>query len=366
MSDAENINQPKTHKKWPYFVGGTIFVILVSLAIIYIPQYQAGLYKSQVSNTGELTKAERIQLEKDAVDFANKARATLAQILGGLSILGTIGVALWSAKIAQAAQTNAETAQKNLKLTEDTAQKNLAHLESSKITERFSKAIELLGNKDSLDVRLGAIYALERIARDSQPDHWTVMEVLTAFVREKSKDNEQEHQKKLEQTPSAEFKLAADIQAVLTVIGRRKRRTEETFDQRLDLREAYLPKANLSNGHFEKAILHNAYLVRAYLWKTHLEEAELWHSNLENAVLKDAHVEKTKFCGTELKGVILCGAYLKEADFYCPNFEPILPVKNLDWSQLKEANLNDKPILPPDFAAKWDEEKAKTTPDKTE
>jgi hypothetical protein len=33
-------------------------------------------------------------------------------------------------------------------------------------------------------VRLGGIYALERIARDSESDHWAVMEVLTAFVRE--------------------------------------------------------------------------------------------------------------------------------------------------------------------------------------
>ncbi|WP_062294251.1 hypothetical protein [Nostoc piscinale] len=33
-------------------------------------------------------------------------------------------------------------------------------------------------------MRLGAIYTLERIAKDSAKDHWTIMEVLTAFVRE--------------------------------------------------------------------------------------------------------------------------------------------------------------------------------------
>ncbi|HXT93389.1 MAG TPA: hypothetical protein VN714_29505 [Trebonia sp.] len=42
---------------------------------------------------------------------------------------------------------------------------------------------EQLGS-DRLDVRLGAIYALERIMIDSERDHPTIVEVLAAFVRE--------------------------------------------------------------------------------------------------------------------------------------------------------------------------------------
>ena len=53
------------------------------------------------------------------------------------------------------------------------------------MTDRYTKAIEQLGS-DKLDVRIGGIYALERIARDSAKDHPTVMEVLTAFIREHS------------------------------------------------------------------------------------------------------------------------------------------------------------------------------------
>ena len=55
------------------------------------------------------------------------------------------------------------------------------------MTDRFTKAIEQLGS-DKLDVRIGGIYALERIARDSAKDHPTVMEVLTAFIREHSRE----------------------------------------------------------------------------------------------------------------------------------------------------------------------------------
>lgn len=51
------------------------------------------------------------------------------------------------------------------------------------ITERFTRAIDQLGS-NTLDVRLGRIYALERIAEDSPEDHPQVIEVLTAYVRE--------------------------------------------------------------------------------------------------------------------------------------------------------------------------------------
>ena len=50
------------------------------------------------------------------------------------------------------------------------------------MTDRYTKAIEQLGS-DKLDVRIGGIYALERIARDSPRDHPTAMEVLAAFIR---------------------------------------------------------------------------------------------------------------------------------------------------------------------------------------
>jgi hypothetical protein len=52
-------------------------------------------------------------------------------------------------------------------------------------TDRYTKAITQLGD-DKPDVRIGGIYALERVARDSKKDHPAVMEVLAAFVREHS------------------------------------------------------------------------------------------------------------------------------------------------------------------------------------
>jgi hypothetical protein len=55
-----------------------------------------------------------------------------------------------------------------------------------RITESFSKAVEQLGS-EKLEVRLGGIYSLERISKESPDDYWTVMENLTAFARERSR-----------------------------------------------------------------------------------------------------------------------------------------------------------------------------------
>ena len=63
--------------------------------------------------------------------------------------------------------------------------RNFTLSREGQVTDRYTKAIEQLGS-DKLDVRIGGIYALERVARDSARDHPTVMEVLTAFIREHS------------------------------------------------------------------------------------------------------------------------------------------------------------------------------------
>ena len=49
-------------------------------------------------------------------------------------------------------------------------------------SDRFDKAIEHLGS-GSRDVRLGGIYALEKLARDTPSEHSQVYDVLTSYVR---------------------------------------------------------------------------------------------------------------------------------------------------------------------------------------
>ena len=59
--------------------------------------------------------------------------------------------------------------------------------EQGQVTDRYTRAIEQLGS-DKLGVRVGGIYALERIARHCVRDHPAVMEVLAVFIREHSRE----------------------------------------------------------------------------------------------------------------------------------------------------------------------------------
>ena len=71
-----------------------------------------------------------------------------------------------------------------------------------RIIESFSRATEQLGN-DKIEVRLGGIYTLERISRESPDDYWTVMETLCALF-ESGHDGERRMQLHLELlTPTA-------------------------------------------------------------------------------------------------------------------------------------------------------------------
>ena len=89
----------------------------------------------------------------------------------GLLFVGAAGLffAIWRGFIANS---NART-----------ARQQAAIAEQGQITERFSAAVALLGNKGDATVRVGGIYALGRIARESiELDHVAVMQTLVNFI----------------------------------------------------------------------------------------------------------------------------------------------------------------------------------------
>jgi len=97
-------------------------------------------------------------------------------------------------------------------------------------------------------VRLGGIYALERIAKDSAEDRATIAEVLTAFIRGHAPWPPRPDQPR-EDTPIQEIAYlryrAADVQAALTVLGRHPSMTRS---QPPNLSDTDLRRADLSNA----------------------------------------------------------------------------------------------------------------------
>ena len=196
--------------------------------------------------------------EKDRVTAESAYRQTLAQMVGGAVLLGGL---YFTAQTLRVSQQTLQNSQEGLRISQE-----------GQITDRFTKAIEQLGKSgdENLAIRLGGIYALERITKDSaEKDHWTVMEVLTAFVRERAplKEQPQEESSGPGGTKTNQPRPAppTDIQAVLTVLGRRTRTYGKGESQRLDLSWTNLQGANLQGANLQAANLYHATLQGAHL-----------------------------------------------------------------------------------------------------
>jgi len=204
------------------------------------------------------------------------------------------------------------------------------------ITERFSKAVEQLGSK-KLEIRLGGIYSLERIAKDSPDDHGTVMEVLASFIRRKSC---------IPVELNRERQIPIDIQAALTVIGRRNSGNDKEYTINLrkadltnaDLRKAILCETDLGGGFLigadlNGAILHNGKLFNANLEWANLRKADLTNADLGRAILRHANLSEA-----DLSGAILHHADLHHADLHHADLsQTFLFYKTLTGEELEKA-----------------------------
>jgi hypothetical protein len=182
-------------------------------------------------------------------------------------------------------------------------------------TERFNKAIELMGHEDR-SVRLGGIESLGQLASDDpRRHHRAVVAVLLAYVREHSPcapTTANAPGRPDEAGPAA----PADVKAAMAVLARR--RTAYDPDRLLiDLSNTNLRGIDAQGIHLRCALLDGTQLQEADLRRASLHGASLVNANLERAELDDATVDgETSFEKARLAGASLRttnGVY--EADF---------------------------------------------------
>lgn len=308
-----------SHKppKWLRYSARALLGVLVVLVCV------AGAYFFWWHPNREL-ESWRGRIEpKEVLALENQERQTLAQAFGGAVLL--IGLFFTWRTIRQTEENlriTHENAQENLKI----GQENQRIAREGQVTERFMRAIDQLGASDQgqkrLEVRLGAIYALERIARDSPRDHWPIMEVLTAYVRENAPYN-------AGQSGTGE-KLGADIQAILTVIGRSVRPQSIPGDQTLDLSRVDLRGARLSGAQLSRVSF-----IGAQMDRVKAVDAGLAGADLIAAHLNGANLQRAQLAGARLNGCQLSNANLREANLE----EADLREAGLDQADLLDANL---------------------------
>jgi len=219
----------------------------------------------------------------------------------------------------------------------------LTHISrEGQITERFTRAVDQLGSSN-VDVRIGGIYALERIAKNSPADRNAVLYLLCAFVRTHmpwpvgAPDGPQHPTATVDEELPWMRVRAPDIQAAMGVVGRRTPERDEPviYLSRVDLRGIALRHARLGGTK-----LRYANLARAVLAGVWLDRSDLTAADLRRAFLEDSHLNRADLSRAYLQGANLRRADLSHADLRGANLtDAILAGTVLTGAQADQATL---------------------------
>lgn len=381
---ADEWKVPKGHPSIPHRIrryglalASVVLALLASLgtliSFLRSPEWklQLGIALAAVFAVAILWKVPQWQVDKvsdlepkDRFDCINEARKTLAQIIGGIAVLAGFYATVQNINLSQ---------------------KSFALAQQGQITDRFTKAIEQLGAVDSagkrkLEVRLGGIYALARIAHESASDQLPIEQVLSAYVRDNAPTRPQ---RELNESTRAgvppNVKPAPDIQAILTALGTSyvihvvmgtpatgsvvEPRAQVLNLSEADMRGVNLARANfsrtnftradftqaqLNETNFSKAYFSGAVLSQADLSGADLSGADLLNANLIKAVLiganlRDADLRDADLSGADISGADFKGAYLNRADI---SGADLTSAKNLTQQQIDSTKGDSDTALP--------------------
>jgi len=281
-------NLPKREKKQLVYLSlafSAFFLVCFSMPTV------VGIARNYTNIQQDPLIGEKQKLDSSLEVFKTliSGAGTLATILGGIFLYLNFGI----------------------------ARKNTELAESRLITERFSKAVEQLGDKERQAVRLGGIYSLERIAKDSLDDRWTVMEVLTSYVRNQSPTNDDDFI----------TGINTEIQAILDVIARRNTDSESN-KKAIDLSFTDLSHANLYN-----AKLNLIYFRGTHFYRSNFIGAELKGIRLIDAQLDESNLSNTKLQAVDLTKASMVSVCLHKSEIDCS----IIDNANFRWASFIEA-----------------------------
>lgn len=276
-------------------------------------------------------RCEALQKELSAREAAERDREALAaerskrrlplhlvnRILVVLPALTAVGALVYTGR--------------SLAATQAAADKQYQLAESGQITDRFNAAVTNLGSS-TMTIRLGGIYALQRIMRDSPSDQPALDRILTAFIRSRAPIA-------TPASPAAASTPAVDTQAALTVLATRapeRDEAEQVTQPKLDargtvvsevvfsLRVIDLGSTELNGAALGGAVFANAFMANADLTNADLSIANLTGADLTNAILRDADLHEANLQGANLQGADLTDADLTNANLSYANLADTL------------------------------------------
>ena len=282
---------------WLLAVLGVVAVAVAITILLWAPVWvHPPLSRTDVR--GISSSQERIALQQAQGNLQDETRAVLLQAFGGLVLIGGAFGTWRQVQISRHGQ----------------------------ITERITRAVDQLAGP-SMDVRIGGIYALQRVARNSVEDRQAVTGILAAFVRTHAPwtapwpSNHDHEPLAVNAGPPWVGTTAGDVQIALYVIASRPRLGEENrpFLSFTDLRNARMGNRDWSgvvcqHANLARSWLRSARLDDAFLSGSDLREAQLEGASLVGAKLDNAHLRGANLRNADLRGADLTGACLDGAD----------------------------------------------------
>ena len=366
--EPENENTPYSGRGWDLLRVSALPETITAPAIALGSIILAGLFALGVFLISRLV-LRVADGSTDTVPAASAALTAIAAVFGAVFITWRTVVAHWQARASQ---------------------QQVEISRNSHYTTLFAKAVEQLGStreiqireidkttdptttysypetQPNLEVRLGAIYALERIARDSVRDKKSVFDILCAYARNPENSgklkpvdevptNAEEFYKWQAGLPSARV----DMQACIYVLGSDLYADFEAniFDlSRANFQSVKFSNCNLSGANLEganldatsfdgtvasQAILDRCHVKAATVKTTSLNNSSLDHADISFCRLSDTSLigsegRKTKFSNAILSNCDLRYCHFKEATFTSVTFQSGI----CSWISLKQSHID--------------------------
>jgi hypothetical protein len=295
--------------------GLAAFLVLIVASVLWLPREIVELDRDR--------RAPQALTQAEGVTARNDVRVILLQGVGGLALL--LGAATGAWATLRQIQVSSE----------------------GQITERFTRAVEQLGSAE-VDVRIGGLYGLQRIAEDAVVERGPIAEVLSAYVRNRAPWPPPPGSGAGDGSVTHLRVRSPDVQAAMSVLGGSGdwRPGDELQIGAVDLRRAYLIRSDLAGTY-----LHGAQLDGAWLRASHLAGANLHEASLRGAHLRDVDLTHADLRKADVRGADLRGADLRHARLYGAD----LRGARLEGADLRDARLQgaDTDGSTSDDATRW-------------
>ena len=279
-------------------LAGTVVVVFSARSLFELSRdsvEETAKLRTRLAEARAVSFDKRVELETALLAYETDSRikilTAIVQAVGGAALL--LGL-VYTAR--------------NLRAT----QEKLEIDRQGQLTNRFIQATgqlgaELKGGERNIEVRLGGIYALNRISKDWPKDYWPIAQILTAYVR---------HNAKWQDPPANVQQNRTEIQAILTVLGHDVP-PDDGFSERnkLDLRFADLRGLEFYDAHLEWTDFYGAHLDGAKMWGAVLRHAKLDNAHLAGAILRGAQLQDASLNGADLTGALFDGGTVWPAEF---------------------------------------------------